>query len=69
MFQSQDDWFRYEMERDDALARRREVLQRAWQLHRAGMKLKKFFPDIGEINIQIAAQYRAEARQIRHHWR
>jgi len=69
MLQTQDDWYRYEMERDDALARRREATLRAWQLHRAGMKIKRFFPEIGDINLQIAGQYRAEARQIRRDWR
>ena len=67
--QAADDWYRYEMERDDALARRREAMLRAWQLHRAGMKLVKFFPEVGQINLTIAAQYRAEARQIRNHWK
>lgn len=67
--QAADDWCRYEVERDEAIARRREILARAWQLHRAGMKLAKFFPDIGNINLQIAAQYRAEAREIRSHWK
>lgn len=67
--QAQDDWNRYEMERDEAIERRREVVQRAWQLHRAGRKLAQFFPDIGNINLQISAQYRAEAREIRRNWR
>lgn len=67
--QAADDWYRYEMERDEAIARRREIVQRAWQLHRAGMKIKRFFPEIGDINLQIAAQYRAEARQIKRDWR
>lgn len=67
--QAADDWCQYEMERDEAMERRREILTRAWQLHRVGMKLAKFFPDIGNINLQIAAQYRAEAREIRRHWR
>ena len=67
--QAQDDWNRYEMERDDAIARRREIVLRAWQLHRAGRKLAQFFPDIGNINLQISAQYRAEARQIKRDWR
>ena len=67
--QAADDWCRYEVERDEAFARRREILTRAWQLHRVGQKLAKFFPDIGNINLQIAAQYRAEAREIRRHWR
>jgi hypothetical protein len=67
--QAADDWNRYEMERDEALEHRREIIQRAWKLHRVGMKLAKFFPDIGQINLQIASQYRAEARQIRRDWR
>lgn len=67
--QAVDDWCRYECERDEALERRRAVLQQAWQLHRAGMTLKKFIPAAGNTNIQIAAQYRAEARQIRRDWR
>ena len=67
--QAQDDWNRYEMERDEAIARRREIMKRAWQLHRAGRKLAQFFPDIGNINLQISAQYRAEARQIKRDWR
>jgi len=67
--QALDDWHRYEMERDEALERRREIIQRAWKLHRVGMKLAKFFPDIGQINLQIASQYRADARQIRRDWR
>lgn len=67
--QAADDWYRYEMERDEAIARRREIVQRAWQLHRAGMKIKRVFPEIGNINLQIAAEYRAEARQIKRDWR
>jgi len=67
--QALDDWNRYEMERDEALERRREIIQRAWKLHRVGMKLAKFFPDIGQINLHIASQYRADARQIRRDWR
>ena len=67
--QAQDDWNRYEMERDEAIERRREIMKRAWQLHRAGRKLTQFFPDIGNINLQISAQYRAEARQIKRDWR
>jgi hypothetical protein len=51
------------------MERRRAILTRAWQLHRAGMKLVQFFPEVGQINLQIAAQYRAEAREIRSHWR
>ena len=67
--QAQDDWNRYEMERDEAIERRREIMQRAWQLHREGMKLKRFYPEIGNNNLQISAQYRAEARQIKRDWR
>ena len=68
--QAQDDWNRYEMERDEAIERRREIMKRAWQLHRAGRKLAQFFPDIGNINLQISAQYRLEARQIkRDYWK
>ena len=67
--QAQDDWNRYEMERDEAIARRREIMMRAWQLHRAGRKLAQFFPDIGNINLQISAQYRLEARQLKRAWR
>ena len=69
MLQTQDDWYRYEMERDDAIERRCELMKRAWRLHRSGMKIRKYFPEVGEINIHIAAQYRAEARQIRKDWR
>ena len=67
--QAQDDWNRYEMERDEAIERRREIMQRAWQLHRAGRKLAQFFPDVGSINLQISAQYRAEALQIKRAWK
>ena len=67
--QAIDDWNRYEMERDEAIERRREIMQRAWDLHRAGRKLVQFFPEVGQINFQISAQYRAEARQIRRDWR
>jgi hypothetical protein len=67
--QATDDWCRYEVERDEAIARRREILTRAWQLHRAGQKLVKFFPEVGQINLVLAAQYRAEAREIRSHWK
>lgn len=67
--QAADDWCRYEVERDEAIERRREILTRAWRLHRSGMKIRKYFPEVGEVNIQIAAQYRAEAREIRSHWR
>ena len=69
MLQNQDDWNRYEMERDEAIERRREIMKRAWQLHRAGRKLAQFFPDIGNINLQISAQYRFEARQIKRDWK
>ena len=67
--QAADDWCRYEMERDEAIARRRELVTRAWQLHRVGTRLARLFPDIGSINLQIAEQFRAEAREIRRHWR
>jgi len=67
--QAIDDWNRYEMERDEAIERRREIMQRAWDLHRAGRKLVQFFPEVGQINFQISAQYRAEAREIRRDWR
>lgn len=67
--QAAEDWYRYEMERDEAIKRRREIMQQAWKLHRAGMKLAKFFPEIGQINLELAAQYRAEAREIRRDWR
>ena len=69
MLQNQDDWNRYEMERDEAIERRREIMKRAWQLHRAGRKLAQFFPAIGNINLQISAQYRAEARLLKRDWR
>ena len=67
--QAQDDWNRYEMERDEAIERRREIMKRAWQLHRAGMKIRQLFPAIGAINLQIASGYRAEARQIKRDWK
>ena len=69
MLQNQDDWNRYEMERDEAIERRREALTQAWKLHRAGMKIRQFFPEIGAINLQIASGYRAEARQIKQDWK
>lgn len=69
MFQSQDDWYRYEMERDDALARRREILLRARQHQTVGQKLLRFFPEIGQLNLILASQYRQEARQIREDYR
>lgn len=67
--QAADDWCRYEMERDEAISRRRELVTRAWQLHRVGTRLARLFPDIGSINLQIAEQFRAEAREIRRHWK
>ena len=67
--QAQDDWNRYEMERDEAIERRREIMKRAWQLLRAGMKIRQLFPAIGAINLQIASGYRAEARQIKRDWK
>jgi hypothetical protein len=63
--QQQDDWNRYEMERDDALARRRELVERAWGLHRSGMKMRNIYPDLGMFNINLAASFREEARQIK----
>jgi hypothetical protein len=51
------------------LTRSRELIQRAWGLHRGGMKLRRFFPDLGNFNISLAAEFRAEAREIRSHWR
>lgn len=67
--QAADDWCRYEMERDDALARRREILIRARQLQTAGQKLVRFFPEIGRVNLILASQFRQEARQIRSDYR
>ena len=67
--QAADDWNRYEMERDDAIERRREIMQRAWDLYRFGRKAVKWFPQVAQVNFEIAAQYRAEARQIRKDWR
>lgn len=67
--QAADDWCRYEMERDDALARRREILIRARQLQTAGQKLVRFFPEVGRVNLILASQYRQEARQIRSDYR
>lgn len=67
--QAVDDWCRYECERDTALARRREILIRARQLQTAGQKLVKFFPEVGQVNLILAAQYRAEARQIKEDYR
>lgn len=67
--QAADDWCRYEMERDEAMERRRELVTRAWKHHRVGKKLARFFPDIGKNNLQIAAQFRAEALELKRHWR
>lgn len=67
--QAADDWCRYEIERDEAWERRRELVTHAWQLHRVGKKLARFFPDIGKNNLQIAAQFRAEALELKRHWR
>ena len=67
--QAAEDWCRYEMERDDALARRREILIRARQLQTAGQKLVRFFPEVGRVNLILASQYRQEARQIREDYR
>ena len=69
MLQNQDDWYRYEMERDDQIARRRELITRARKLQTTGLKLRRFFPDLGEFNFALAAEFRAEAREIRSHWR
>ena len=69
MLQNQDDWYRYEMERDDQLARRRELIMRARTLQTTGLKLRRFFPDLGEFNFALAAEFRAEALAIRRDWR
>jgi len=42
--QALDDWNRYEMERDEAIERRREIMQRAWDLYRFGRKAAGLFP-------------------------
>lgn len=67
--QAAEDWYRYEMERDEEFARRRELILKARKLHRTGMKLQRFFPDLGEINLTMAAAFRAEARAIRQDYR
>lgn len=67
--QAADDWCRYEMERDEAIARRREIIQRAWDLYRFGRKAAGWFPEVARVNFEIANQYRAEAREIRSHWK
>jgi hypothetical protein len=67
--QAAEDWYRYEMERDDAIARRRELIMRARKLQTTGLKLRRFFPDLGEFNLALAAEFRAEAREIRRDWR
>jgi len=67
--QALDDWNRYEMERDDAIERRREIMQRAWDLYRFGRKAAGWFPQVAQVNFEIATQYREEARQIRRDWR
>jgi len=41
-----------------------ERLMEIRQLHR-----RRFFPDLGNFNIALAAEFRAEAREIRSHWR
>ena len=69
MLQNQDDWYRYEMERDDQIARRRELITRARKLQNTGLKLRRFSHDIGEFNLALAAEFRAEARQIRQDYR
>ena len=67
--QALDDWNRYEMERDEAIERRREIMQRAWDLYRFGRKAAGLFPQVAQVNFEIASQYREEARQIRRDWR
>lgn len=67
--QAAEDWYRYEMERDDAIERRRELITRARELHRTGFKLRQFFPDLGKFNLALAAEFRAEAREIRQDYR
>lgn len=67
--QAADDWNRYEMERDEAIERRREIMQRAWDLYRFGRKAAGWYPEVAKVNFEIAAQYRAEAREIRRDWR
>lgn len=67
--QAADDWNRYEMERDDANERRREIMQRAWDLYRFGRKAAGLFPQVAQVNFEIATQYREEARQIKRDWR
>ncbi len=67
--QALDDWNRYEMERDEAIERRREIMQRAWDLYRFGRKAAGLFPQVAQVNFEIATQYREEARQIRRDWR
>ena len=64
-----EDWYRYEMERDDQIARRRELITRARKLQNTGLKLRRFFPDLGEFNLALAAEFRAEALQIKRDWR
>ena len=67
--QAADDCCRYEVERDEVIARRRELVTRAWQLHRINKKLTRLYPDISNINSQIVEQYRAEALELKRHWR
>ncbi len=67
--QAAEDWYRYEMERDDAIARRRELIMRARKLQTTGLKLRRFFPDLSEFNFALAAEFRAEAREIKRDWR
>jgi hypothetical protein len=64
-----EDWYRYEMERDDQIARRRELITQARRLQNTGLKLRRFFPDLGEFNLALAAEFRAEALQIKRDWR
>lgn len=67
--QAAEDWYRYEMERDDAISRRRELITRARKLQTTGLKMLPFFSDLGGFNLALAAEFRAEARQIKRDWR
>lgn len=67
--QAAEDWYRYEMERDDQISRRRELITKARQLQTKGLKMRRFFHDLGEFNLTLAAEFRAEARQIRKDYR
>lgn len=67
--QAAEDWYRYEMERDDAISRRRELIMQARKLQTTGLKMLPFFYDLGGFNLALAAEFRAEARAIRRDWR